>query len=112
MTNPIIFIEDNEVADVVDTIKKYPIKNNNEWVLDTEDNNLLFLVTYLAEPIKDPWNRKMKNWTFDDNDTIGTRWIFPSGRMPTKLANNDFFDSMCYTTINKKIVKLWRTTNN
>lgn len=105
----IIYIVDNEVVSTKDVLDSYPLENKDEWTLLSE-NNLCYLIARNENPINDPWMRTMKRWSFDKNDIHGKLWIFASGRSPS-FFTTDSFSSMCYTTINKKIVKLWRNCN-
>ena len=105
----IIYIHDNEVVSTRSILSKYPIENLDEWIV-TSENNVDFLIARDENPKYDPWMRTMKFWSFDETDELGRMWSYPSGQNPSIVKTN-WFSSMCYTTINKKIVKLWRTQN-
>jgi hypothetical protein len=103
----VVYISDNEVAQIREILTKYPIENTDEWFVSTE-NNLDYLIARDQTPINDPWMRLMKRWAFDQTDSYGSMWTHFTGTPPS-IANNESCVSMCYTTINKKIIKLWRS---
>ena len=103
----VLYISDIEVASTRSVLSKYPLENVDEWVTISE-NDIDFLVARDEKPKYDPWMRTMKFWSFDETKESKRMWIYSSGNKPS-IISEDWFASMCYTTINKKIIKLWRT---
>ena len=82
-------------------LEKFPIKNDTEWEVDNTSNRYPMIVSKIAEPICDPWNRDTIPWNFNQGDGNNYGWI--RGAVPIKK-----YTHFRYTTINQIAIKLWQ----
>ena len=60
-------------------LERFPIQNTSEWEVDKTSNRYPMIVSTIAEPKCDPWNRPTLPWNFNQGDltNIGhmVQWI-------------------------------------
>ncbi len=85
---------------VDDLLNKYPIGNIEEWKIDGDSNKYPMIVSTVANPKHDPWDRPTLTWNFKGGDGNKYNWILAS--MPVKD-----YTRFRYTTIERTSVRLW-----
>ena len=82
-------------------LQKHPVINTLEWEVDKTSNRYPMIVSKIAEPNNDPWNRPTLPWNFNQGD--GNKYGWPRGAMGVKD-----YTHFRYTTINQIAIKLWQ----
>ena len=82
-------------------LEKYPIENIKEWKIDKTSNRYPMIVSKIAEPECDLWNRHTLPWNFNQGD--GNKYGWTRGAMDIKN-----YKHFRYTTINQIAIKLWQ----
>jgi hypothetical protein len=93
---------DGGIAWQVDKLlDKYPIANIQEWMIDGTSNRYPMIVSTVADPEFDPWDRPTRPWNFKGGDGNKYNWI--KGAMVVKD-----YERFRYTTIEGTAIKLWQ----
>ena len=82
-------------------LERFPIENTSEWEVDKTSNRYPMIVSKIAEPKCDPWNRPTLPWNFKNGDGNKYNWI----KVSMTVKNYTHFR---YTTIMKTAIKLWQ----
>ena len=82
-------------------LQRFPIQNTSEWEVDKTSNRYPMIVSKIAEPKCDPWNRPTLPWNFNQGD--GNKYGWTRGAMDIKN-----YTHFRYTTINQTAIKLWQ----
>ena len=71
-------------------LERFPIQNTSEWEVDKTSNRYPMIVSKIAEPKCDPWNRPTLPWNFNQGDGKNNwtvvQWILRI--IPFSLYNN------------------------